>query len=143
MTNVFILDWDNIALLEALDRIIFIMNHKSVESIYLYESSTQKGYHISIKTYWYTNPTFTFYMRRIWKDDGNRLIEDILNKKATFRDVAFEYKIIKGVKCNRTTMFKFNRIKYLSKKWLVKNLNPKNIQTYTVEQSELLPALSL
>ncbi len=143
MTNVFVLDWDNIALNEAIKRIVFIMNHKAIESIYLYESSTQKGYHISIKTYWYINPTFIFYLRRIWKDDGNRLIEDIFNKKAIFRDVAFEYKIIKGVKCSRTTMFKFNRIKYLSKKWQVKNQKLKSFQIYIQEQSELFPLLQV
>ncbi len=111
------LDWDNIAFKEAERRIELIKKEGLVESINLRESATQKGYHAIVKTYHYIPVTARYRYRRMWKDDGFRLVGDIMNKSAYFRDVLFDYKKFGDLRLEATPMFLYKRDKQFSSKW--------------------------
>ena len=126
------LDWDLIALAEALERIERIKLNNTIKQITLYESASQKGYHCICETYYYMNPTLVYILRRAWKDDGDKLVEDVMYKSAPFREVLFSYKVIKGLKISRTKMFILYRLKYYSSTWQSVSLEPEE----KLEQSQ-------
>ena len=126
------LDWDLIALPEALKRIEKIKLNNTIKQITLYESASQKGYHCICETYYYMNPTLVYILRRAWKDDGDKLVEDVMYKSAPFREVLFSYKVVKGFKLSRIKMFILYRLKYYSSTWQSVSLEPEE----KLEQSQ-------
>ena len=105
------LDWDKISYSVALERIEKIKKNIAVKSIELRESPSGNGYHVYIHTWWFIHYSLVWRLRRAWKDDGNRLVKDVMNKKAKFRDVMFQSKRDgkTGLVMNETPMFKLNR----------------------------------
>ncbi len=87
------LDWDDISFSECKRRISLIMKYSIVKSLELRLSATS-GFHIIVSCY--NNNFNPFYLRRIWKDDGRRLVGDMLDAGAPYRDVMFQYKVIGG-----------------------------------------------
>lgn len=110
------LDWDNITNLIAMDRCNKIMQCDFVESITLYESSTQKGNHAIVKIFdnIYTDDIINLKLRRFWKDDAVRLVNDSMALNAHYRDVMFTRKTFKkfGVTMvmERTPLYLYSRI---------------------------------
>ena len=106
------LDWDKISYHVAVRRIIKIKKNKSVKSIELRESPSGNGYHVLIDMGYSLNPTFIWRLRRAWKDDGNRLVKDVFQKRP-FRDVLFQSKRLRkngmSIIVNETKMFKWTR----------------------------------
>ncbi len=106
------LDWDKISYHVAVRRIIKIKKNKAVAAIELLESPSGNGYHVLIDMGFSLDPTFIWRLRRAWKDDGNRLVKDVFNKRP-FRDVLFQSKRLRkngmSIIVNETAMFKWTR----------------------------------
>ena len=90
----FTLDWDNISIDEARKRIDYIMeNYANVAKLSLSLSPT-KGFHVRIWTHGITNICM---MRKELKDDGRRLVNDILNRPDNIHDVLWTRKTVSGI----------------------------------------------
>jgi hypothetical protein len=89
------LDWDNISIDEAYARVKYICsNYANVRKLVLSLSPT-KGFHVRISLYSNTNVAL---MRRALKDDGNRLIHDILNRPDNIHDILWSGKTVSGIR---------------------------------------------
>lgn len=85
------LDWDNITWSDCRDRIEQIKQAQLVKQIEL-RFSPKSGFHILVSSYFYLPVTRIWYLRRLWGDDGNKLVLDILYYPAHYRDVLFQRK---------------------------------------------------
>jgi len=90
----FTLDWDNISIDEAHSRLNFIFeNYSNIKKIVLYMSPT-KGFHCRVWCYGTTNIAM---MRNELKDDGRRLVNDILNRPDNIHDILWTRKALSGI----------------------------------------------
>lgn len=90
----FTLDWDNISIDEAKRRCDFILkNYTNIQKLVLSLSPT-KGFHV--RCYCYGN-TVIAKMRRELKDDGRRLVHDLLNRPDNIHDILWSRKTISGI----------------------------------------------
>ncbi len=83
------LDWDNISIDEAFKRCLYILkNHCNVRKLML-SLSPHKGFHVRVFLFGYA---CILPLRRIWKDDGRRLVNDILNRPDHIHDILWTRK---------------------------------------------------
>lgn len=103
------LDWDNITSEEAYKRCHTIRQDPRVKSLEIRQSAIS-GYHIYVDTWHTINPTLVYKLRRSWKDDGRRLLLDILFRKETVpKDILFVKKNLNGVEWRETPLFKWSK----------------------------------
>lgn len=94
MAKYFTLDWDNISIDEAKRRCDFILkNYTNVQELVLSLSPT-KGFHVRCYCY---GLTCVAKMRNELKDDGRRLVHDILNRPDNIHDVLWSRKTVCGI----------------------------------------------
>ncbi len=91
------LDWDAITLGEARRRAQLILLDSRVSGLRVCLSPTD-GFHVYVETLYQLNPMAIIRLRNEWKDDGNRLVKDLLEMGMTHRDVLFKYKYKNGLK---------------------------------------------
>ena len=120
------LDWDNITLIEAKRRIELIKQYSLVQEIELRLSAT-KGFHVYIISYAILSAGHILRLRRMWLDDGNRLVKDVMNIDASYRDVMFRFKEINGVRWYEHPLIKYIRYDEDSDIWIEKNPNQKKV----------------
>ena len=88
------LDWDNISIDEAYRRVRYICkNYANVSQLVLSLSPT-KGFHVRLSMHSDTNIAA---MRRELKDDGNRLVHDLLNRPNHIHDILWSRKTVSGI----------------------------------------------
>ena len=90
------LDYDNISFSILYERLDFIKKNSIVKSIKIYQSPSLDGFHIYITTKEHLNFNETIYYRKIWKDDGQRIIYDLL-KYEQCKDVLFQLRMKRGM----------------------------------------------
>lgn len=90
----FTLDWDNISIDEAYRRVDYIKkNLKSLRMLKLSLSGT-KGFHVRV----YCNGLIhVANMRKIFKDDGRRLVNDIFNRSDGIHDILWSRKTVDSI----------------------------------------------
>ena len=89
--NCFTLDWDDISRDECRRRIDFIRFHYSSTIRKIQVSlSPLSGYHIRIQT---SHLVQVALWRRALKDDGNRLVHDLLNRSSSIHDILWCKKV--------------------------------------------------
>ena len=121
------LDWDDISFNECKRRISTIMKSSLVQALEL-RSSVTSGFHIivSIKTpEGFLTSSYIHRLRRIWKDDGNRLVKDILDS-GCHRDVMFRYKVIAGTTWSEEPICTYTRIRQ-SDTWKIKPVSRQSV----------------
>ena len=111
------LDWDDISFNECKRRISVIMKSSLVRELELRLSATS-GFHIIVSLTHQLCHDGYFYYRRIWKDDGNRLVKDLLDS-GCHRDVMFRYKVIAGTTWFEEPICTYTRIRQ-SDTWKIK-----------------------
>lgn len=88
------LDWDDITYAEAERRIDYIFdNYSNVRKLVLSQSPLS-GYHVRLYLYGDTNIAL---MRRAFKDDGRRLVHDLLNRPYYIHDILWSRKTVQGI----------------------------------------------
>ena len=112
------LDWDDISFNECKRRISTIMKSSLVQALELRLSATS-GFHIIVSCN--IHPDRVYYYRRIWKDDGNRLVKDVLDS-GCHRDVMFRYKVINGTTWFEEPIASYTRIKQTDT-WIIKPIS--------------------
>ena len=103
------LDWDKITYAEAFKRIRYIMEDPYTKKIELRASPNLDGLHVYIESANEGGITKTWSDRRRYKDDGRRLVGDILSPRSYWRNVMFVYKTSKIGIQREIPMFKFYR----------------------------------
>ena len=99
------LDWDNITWTEVEKRINYIKSFRFIKRIEICESPSLSGYHVRIQTKYPINETLSYRYRQMFKDDGNRLVKDILFRTKNIpHDILFNSKTIKGKAFYETPM---------------------------------------
>lgn len=88
------LDWDNITREEAERRIKYISSYTCIESIRLMLSPCD-GYHCYVILSFAVPDHIALRYRRDWKDDGNRIITDLLYRPH-FQSILFQKKHLKS-----------------------------------------------
>jgi len=83
------LDWDSIAYYEARKRIDDIIKNDFVDYIDLFESPSGEGYHVKVYTKQYFPYTKRLQLRQSWKDDGKRIVTDLLKSNQAPKEVLF------------------------------------------------------
>lgn len=111
----FTLDWDNISIDEAYSRFKRICQSINVSDAYLSLSAT-KGFHVRVHTHGLVTVAD---MRDYWKDDGRRLVHDILNKPDNIHDVLFTRKTVDSVTWEASPLTEWHHVK----------VKPKEIKT--------------
>lgn len=90
------LDWDSISYAIAKNRIKVILQNRDmkIEYVDLFSSASGDGYHV----YVYTKNEIKnrFFYRRLWKDDGKRIVTDLLKPSGSPQDVLFQLKNLSG-----------------------------------------------
>lgn len=87
------LDWDDISINEAKRRIDWIRKeYISIQKLVLSQSPLS-GFHVRISFY---NAVLIAKMRRNLKDDGNRLVNDLLNRPNHIHDILWVRKNYQG-----------------------------------------------
>lgn len=117
------LDWDDISFNECKRRISKIMKSSLVLALELRLSATS-GFHIilSIKTpEGFFTSSYIHRLRRMWKDDGNRLVKDVLDS-GCHRDVMFRYKVIAGTTWYEEPICTYTRIRNTDQ-WRIKRVS--------------------
>ena len=99
------LDWDDITREEAFKRSERIFSIYFVHSIRLYQSSTS-GYHAEVSLEGFISDKLAtglhYRLRRAWKDDGKRIVTDMLFRDdKTPKDILFTTKTIGGLQWYR------------------------------------------
>ena len=92
------LDYDNIAWKECKERIDFILKNKFVKSIKVYNSPLGDGYHLYCLLGDYMSWNYIIYLRRLWKDDGQRIEIDLMKDRPEIMMIMFRSKTRKGYK---------------------------------------------
>ena len=88
------LDWDNISIDTAYQRVNYICdNYTNVKKLVLSLSPT-KGFHVRLYCFGDTNIA---RMRKELKDDGRRLVHDILNRTGDVHDTLWSRKTVYGI----------------------------------------------
>ena len=78
------LDWDNISIDEAYKRVDYILeNHCNVRKLML-SLSPHKGFHVRVSLFGFAT---ILPLRNEWKDDGRRVVNDILNRPDHVHDI--------------------------------------------------------
>ena len=113
------LDWDDITLEECRNRVEQIKLNLLVQLIEQ-RLSPRSGYHIIVSLYNHLPITRIWYLRRLWGDDGNRLVQDVLNYPRHYRDVLFR----KKGDWHEQPLFIYTRIDH-SNEWRTELINPK------------------
>lgn len=90
------LDFDNIAYQELMNRIDFIKKDKIVKEIEIYQSTSLDGYHVYVKVDKELSFMEKMPYRKKWRDDGQRIVMDILKDDEKLKDVLFSYRMKKG-----------------------------------------------
>lgn len=116
------LDWDDITWSECRERLSLIKAMQLVQSIEI-RFSPRSGFHILVSSYHHLHHTRIWYLRRLWRDDGNRLVNDILYYPAYFRDVLFQ----KKGDDHEEWIATYTRLHYNSDEWK-KHENLKNLE---------------
>ena len=124
------LDWDDITFSECKRRITLLKAYPIVREIEL-RASAMSGFHIILSCD-NVNPKRVLYLRRIWKDDGNRLVKDVLDS-GYHRDVMFRYKVIAGFTWYEEPICTYTRINH-SNQWKTRR--------HSHQLAELEPLLS-
>jgi hypothetical protein len=89
------LDWDDISIEEAKRRVRYICdNYTDIQKLVL-SLSPLSGFHVRL-TFIY--PHLVAKLRRELKDDGNRLVNDILNRPDNVHDILWRRKNYAGTK---------------------------------------------
>ncbi len=136
ISNEILLDWDKISFNEAIERISKIKKYDVVKSIEIRMSPTN-GYHIYIELIWQMHQEELFRYRKMWKDDGNRLMMDCfwrLGNEKNNSDVMFIKKRKHGIVWYEVPLFLYSRDNK-SRTWHKMNLQKKNSQICMLEQS--------
>ena len=106
MSKYLTLDWDNIGIEEAFKRVGYILaNHTNVRKLVL-SFSGFKGFHVRV--YLYGNSNIVL-LRKAWKDDGNRLINDILNRDDNTHDILWTRKVVDGIESKEEEILTITR----------------------------------
>ena len=90
------IDYDYIAYTELMRRVEFIKNNLITKSIQIYQSPSCNGYHLYIETTKKLNFSQKVQYRKLFKDDGQRIVLDLL-KDEQLKDVLFSQRIHKGI----------------------------------------------
>ena len=77
-------------------RVEFIKNNSIFRSLDIFESPSGSGYHLYIKTSRDLNFSQKILYRKLFKDDGQRIVFDLL-KRERLKDVLFSQRINKGI----------------------------------------------
>lgn len=106
-SKIITLDWDNITPYQARLWCAVIYRRFSVVSVALFQSPT-KGFHCIV--------TFAFDVnvlraRRMFKDDGNRIINDIFNRPPHIHDVLWTSKTKYNVRWYAIHLFTWDKTK--------------------------------
>lgn len=91
------LDYDNISFSTLNKRIEFIKNNPITKSIKIFQSPSCDGFHIYIKPTKELTWNEKIYYRKLFKDDGQRIVFDLL-KYEQCKDVLFSMRVKKGVR---------------------------------------------
>ena len=88
------LDWDSIAYSLAKEQLSVIMDHPNVDGWELYESPGGDGYHAYVYLLIDVLEEESYRLRQMWKDDGKRIVMDVLFRPDDVpHDVLFQKKI--------------------------------------------------
>lgn len=87
------LDWDDISYDEFCQRIRFIKTNPDVSRVRA-QMSPCSGYHVWIEFY---EPVYIAELRAYYNDDGNRLVNDLLNRSGCVHDVLWTRKTMDGI----------------------------------------------
>tara|TARA_R110000751_G_scaffold197339_1_gene302501 strand:+ start:283 stop:597 length:315 start_codon:yes stop_codon:yes gene_type:complete len=90
------LDYDYIAYDELMRRVEFIKKYDVIKSIMIYQSPSCNGYHLYIETTKELNWNEKIKYRKLFKDDGQRIVFDLL-KDEQLKDVLFSIRFHKGI----------------------------------------------
>ena len=90
------LDYDNISFSILNERLNFIKNNLIVKSIKIYQSPSLDGFHIYITTTKELTWNEKIYYRKLFKDDGQRIVFDLL-KFEQCKDVLFQLRMKRGM----------------------------------------------
>ena len=101
------LDWDNIAYSIAKERIDFILKYDFIDYIDLFESPNGEGYHARIYTKYFIPYEQRLRYRQQWKDDGRRIVTDLLKADSSPKEVLFNCKIYNGTEHKEIFIEKF------------------------------------
>ena len=125
------LDWDDITWSECRERLSQIKEVHLVKQIEL-RFSPKSGFHIIVSSYFNLPITRVWHLRRLWHDDGNRLVMDILHYPAYYRDVLFQRK----GDWAEEPLITYTRLHYNSDIWK-KEINPKMNQESNLLEGQL------
>ena len=92
------LDYDNIAWKECKERIDFILKTQFVKKIKVFSSPLGDGYHLYCMLDHYMDWKSIMKLRRIYKDDGNRVTIDLMKERPEVMMIMFRSKTRKGYK---------------------------------------------
>ena len=90
------LDYDYIAYTELMRRVKFIRADPIFKSIKIMQSPSCNGYHLYIETTRELDWNETIQYRKMFKDDGQRIVLDLL-KDEQLKDVLFSLRYNKGI----------------------------------------------
>lgn len=88
------LDWDDIDIDEAYDRCNYIFNNYANVQKLVLSQSPLSGFHCRISLY---GASCVADLRREWKDDGLRLVHDLLNRPDHIHDILWSRKTVQGL----------------------------------------------
>tara|TARA_R100001086_G_scaffold224153_1_gene142018 strand:+ start:499 stop:837 length:339 start_codon:yes stop_codon:yes gene_type:complete len=92
------LDYDDIAWKECKERIDFILQSNYVKSIKVFSSPLGDGYHLYVMLHQYMEWNLIMRLRRKWKDDGQRVMIDLMKERPEVMMIIFRSKTRKGYK---------------------------------------------
>ena len=99
------LDYDYIAYSELMRRVEFIRADPICKTIDIRQSPSCNGYHLYIETTRELNWNETIEYRKLFKDDGQRIVLDLL-KTENCKDVLFSLRVHKGIVTKEIPMLK-------------------------------------
>lgn len=103
----FTLDWDNISIDEARNRFYELCESDDISEAHLALSGT-KGFHVRCHT---RNTIIVANLRRKWKDDGRRLVNDILNRDGNVHDILWTRKTVHGITWEEKPLLTMKRLR--------------------------------
>jgi len=117
------LDWDNINYEEAAKRTCEILASGIPKSLEIRVSPNLDGFHIYIETE-AISEILSYNLRRVWRDDGRRILGDYLAPKAIYRNVMFVYKSSPLGTLGEIPIVKYERM--TTNNWKIWHLSPKH-----------------
>lgn len=103
------LDWDNCSITEARQRIAVIKEFWAVKTI-MWRFSATKGLHVKVKFNYPLSKWQALKLRQIWKDDGNRIVLDVMGRGARPPMVLWDSKYKKGFEFKATEWMGYERL---------------------------------